>query len=186
MNTTGESAPQGATVRDGGVNFSLFCRKATCVDLLLFDRDDDAKPSRTIPLDPSTHRTYHYWHAFVPDLHAGQLYGYRVQGPLAPSEGLRFDPDKVLLDPYGRAVAVPRGYDRQAAATVGDNTRTAMKSVVTDSRTYDWEGDAPLRRPGTRTVVYEMHVRGFTWHPSSSLKENTRGTYAGLIEKIPY
>ncbi len=186
MNTTGESAPQGATVLDGGVNFSLFCRKATGVDLLLFDRDDDAKPSRTIPLDPSTHRTYHYWHAFVPDLHAGQLYGYRVQGPLAPSEGLRFDPDKVLLDPYGRAVAVPRGYDRQAAATVGDNTRTAMKSVVTDSHTYDWEGDAPLRRPGTRTVVYEMHVRGFTRHPSSSLKENTRGTYAGLIEKIPY
>ena len=186
MPITGQSAPQGATVLDGGVNFSLFCRKATGVDLLLFDSEDDAKPSRTIPIDPAANRTYHYWHVFVPGLRAGQLYGYRVHGPHEPSAGLRFDPEKVLLDPYGRAVAVPRGYDRQAATAAGDNTATAMKSVVTDSRTYDWEGDTPLHRPGTRTVVYEMHVRGFTRHPSSGVTKNTRGTYAGLIEKIPY
>src|SRR5215472_4347519 len=92
----------------------------------------------------------------------------------------------LLLDPYGLGVAVPSNYSRQAARKRGDNTAQAMKSVVVDPRDYDWEGDAPLRRPSSRTIIYEMHVRGFTRHPSSGLPETTRGTYAGLIEKIPY
>src|SRR5688500_10280001 len=104
---TGRSSPLGATVVDGGVNFSLFSRTATGVELLLFDRDDDAKPSRVVPFDPGADRTYHYWHAFVPDVHAGQIYGYRVYGPSAPASGLRFDGTKILLDPYGRGVVVP-------------------------------------------------------------------------------
>ena len=83
-------------------------------------------------------------------------------------------------------VAVPAGYSRDAATLPGDNTSAAMKSVVVDSADYDWEGDTPLRRPSTRTIIYEMHVRGFTRHPSSGLSAKTRGTYAGLIEKIPY
>ena len=87
-------------------------------------------PSRVIPLDRQRHRTYHYWHAFVPRIEPGQLYGYRVHGPYDPARGLRFDPQKVLLDPYGRAVAVPRDYDRSAAAQPGDNAAQAMKSVV--------------------------------------------------------
>jgi glycogen operon protein len=99
---------------------------------------------------------------------------------------MRFDPTKVLLDPYGRGVGVPGSYSREAARTVGDNAATAMKSVVVDCDAYDWEGDAPLRRPSARTIVYEMHVRGFTRHPSSGVPEKTRGTFAGLIEKIPY
>ena len=98
---------------------------------------------------------------------------------------MRFDPTKVLLDPYGRGVVVPEGYSRDAARR-GDNARPAMKSVVVDPSTYDWEGDKPLRRPSARTIIYEMHVRGFTRHPSSGVGETTRGTYAGLIEKIPY
>ena len=140
-----------------------------------------------MPLDPAANRTYHYWHAFVPGLKPGQLYGYRASGPFDPAAGLRFDPTKVLLDPYGRGVVVPPGYTRDAAKPgTGDNAAVAMKSVVVDPSTYDWAGDAPPRHPSARTIVYEMHVSGFTRHPNSGVAEKTRGTYAGLIEKIPY
>ena len=182
----GNCAPLGATVCHGGVNFSLFSRDAAGVELLLFDRPDDAKPGRVIGLDPASNRTYHYWHVFVPGVRAGQIYGYRAQGACDPAEGKRFDATKILLDPYGRGVVVPKDYSREAASREGDNTATAMKSVVVDPSAYDWEGDALLKRPSARSIVYEMHVRGFTRHPSSGVAENRRGTYAGLIEKIPY
>ena len=184
--TPGRSSPLGATIVNGGVNFSVFSRNAAAIELLLFDREDDSRPSRVIPLDPATSRSYHYWHAFVPEIQPGQLYGYRARGQFDPASGMRFDASKVLLDPYGRGVVVPRNYSREAARHPGDNCATAMKSVVVDPSTYDWEGDTPLKRPSSRTIIYEMHVRGFTRHPSSGLKENLRGTYAGLIEKIPY
>jgi glycogen operon protein len=176
----------GATVVDGGVNFSLFSRTASAVELLFFDRADDAVPSRAICLDPAANRTYHYWHVFVPKVMTGQIYAYRVQGLSAPASALRFDSAKVLLDPYGRGVVVPTAYDRDAAQRHGDNAPVAMKSVVVDPRAYDWEGDARLCRSSARTIIYEMHVRGFTRHPSSRVAEKTRGTFAGLIEKIPY
>jgi len=154
--------------------------------LLLFDSVEDERPVRVITLNPATNCTYYYWHVFVPELQPGQIYGYRVYGPWDPANGMRFDPTKVLLDPYGRAVVVPQNYSRDAAKGKGDNAATAMKSVVVDSHAYDWEGDTVLRLPSSRTVIYEMHVRGFTRHPNSGVSENTRGTYAGLIEKIPY
>jgi len=182
----GQCYPLGATVLPGGVNVSIFSRDATSVELLLFDRVDDVRPARTIPLDPKVNRTYHYWHAFVPGIGQGQLYGYRVAGPSNPQRGLRFDPGKLLIDPYGRAVAVPAGYSRRAACAPGDNAAVAMKSVVADPRGYDWEGDVPLKRPFSRTVIYELHVGGFTCHPSSGVSPAKRGTYAGLVEKIPY
>jgi glycogen operon protein len=168
------------------VNFCLFARECASVDLLLFDGVEDGAPSRTVRLEPQQHRTYHYWHVFIPGLAAGQLYGYRVTGPDPPRPSGRFDGDKLLLDPYGRAVAVPQRYSRRAAAEPGDNTALAMKSVVADPRGYDWEGDAPLKRPFSRTVIYELHVAGFTRHPSSGVAAGKRGTYAGLVEKIPY
>src|SRR5262245_60552373 len=182
----GSGSAVGATVVDGGVNFSLFSRSASAVELLLFDRVDDAKPARSIRIDPVTNRTYHYWHVFVPEVEPGQIYGYRVEGPSAPDRGLRFDPTKVLLDTYGRGVVVPKNYDREAAKHAGDTTAAAMKSVVVDAGAYDWQGDVPLCRPSARTIIYEMHVRGFTRHPSSGVGDKARGTYAGLIEKIPY
>ncbi len=182
----GSSSPLGATPSANGVNFSVFSRHATGVQLLLFDAADDTKAARVVDLDPSTNRTYYYWHVFVPNVRPGQLYGYQVDGPLDPSSGLRFDATKVLLDPYGRGVTVPERYSRDAACWPGDNATTAMKSVVVDVSAYDWEGDTPLQRPSSQTIVYEMHVRGFTRHPSSGLPEETRGTFAGLIEKIPY
>ena len=182
----GRASPLGATPTHGGVNFAVFSRHATRVELLLFDHVDEAKAARVIRIDPIENRTYHYWHVFVPRVTAGQLYGFRVEGPSDPGRGMRFDPAKVLLDPYGRAVAVPDGYDRAAAAAPGDSAATAMKSVVVDPSAYDWEGDAPLCRPAARTIVYELHVRGFTRHESSGVGPETRGTFAGLVEKIPY
>jgi glycogen operon protein len=149
--TTGRSAPLGASVEQGGVNFSVYSRDAAQIDLLLFD-SEDARPSRVIHLDPSANRTYHYWHVFVPGLQPGQLYGYRAHGPFDPSQGLRFDASKVLLDPYGRGVIAPIGYSRDAAARNGyDNAVTSMKSVVVDPHAYDWEGDVPLHRLSSHT-----------------------------------
>jgi glycogen operon protein len=168
------------------VNFSLFSKHATRVDLLLFDAVGAVRPARVLRLEPSRHRTSTYWHAFVPGLEAGQIYGYHAHGPFAPERGLRFDAQKVLFDPYGRAMAVPAGYRRRAAMVPGDNTAVAMKSVVAGSGGYDWEGDEQLRRPFAETVIYEMHVRGFTQHPSSGVDPGRRGTYAGVIDKIPY
>jgi glycogen operon protein len=114
------------------------------------------------------------------------LYGYRVEGPFDPASGMRFDPGKVLLDPYGRGVVVPETYGRDEARHPGNNAETAMKSVVLDVSAYDWGSDAPLQHPSSQSIVYELHVRGFTRHPSSGVCEKARGTFAGLIEKIPY
>jgi len=181
-----QTAPLGAALTNGGVNFSVFSKHATRIELLLFNDARDTRPARVIPLDARQHRTYHYWHTFVPNLAPGQIYAYRADGPFAPERGQRFDREKVLLDPYGLAVSVPPTYDRDAAKRPGDTAATAMKSVVADPSRYDWEGDVPLRRPYVETVIYELHVRGFTRHPSSGVAAHKRGTYAGLIEKIPY
>lgn len=185
-NTVGSSYPPGATVLPGGVNFSIFSRSATGIDLLLFEREADARPTRTLEIDPVDNRTYHYWHTFVPGIGTGQIYAFRVHGPDDPAKGYRFDAARVLLDPYGRAVAVPGTYNRRAAASSRVDNSRAMKSVVVDPASYNWEGDKPLRRPSARTIVYEMHVGGFTRHPSSCVPEKERGTFAGLIQKIPY
>ena len=182
----GSPYPLGATLSAEGVNFSVYSANATGLELLLFNDAHDPAPARVIAFDPERNRTYHYWHAYVPQLRAGQVYAYRADGPWRPGDGLRFDRTKVLLDPYGRAVAVPRTYDRRAASEPDDNAASAMRSVIADVRAYDWEGDRPLHRPFAQTVIYELHVRGFTRHHSSGVPEATRGTYAGLVEKIPY
>jgi len=182
----GSSFPLGASLVGDDVNFSVYSKSASHIELLLFDAVEDGRPARVISLDRQRHRTYHYWHAFVPRIGPGQVYGYRVHGPFDPARGLRFDAQKLLLDPYGRAVAVPREYDRTAASAPGDNAAQAMKSVVTAPGGYDWEGDRPLRHSYARTVIYEMHLAGFTRHPNSGVAAGKRGTYAGLVEKIPY
>jgi isoamylase len=182
----GRSYPLGASLERDGVNFSVLSKRATSIELKLFDREDAPRPSRRIALDPKHHRSYHYWHVFVPGVGPGQIYGFSAHGPFEPERGLRFDAEKLLLDPYGLAVAVPEAYSREAACKAGDNTALALKSVVADPGGYDWAGDEPLRRPHVETVIYELHVRGFTRHASSGVAPEKAGTYAGLIEKIPY
>lgn len=182
----GRSAPLGATIISGGVNFSVFSRNASRVELLLFDSPDHDVPMRVIDIDSAINRTIDYWHVFVPRIGHGQIYTYRVHGPYDPQKGMRFDSSKSLLDPYGRGVVVPQHYDRNAATISGQIAPGSMKSVVVDTGVYDWEGDSPIRRPASRSVIYEMHVRGFTRHPSSGVSDQVRGTYAGVIEKIPY
>ena len=182
----GSPHPPGAKPERGGVNFSVYSRHAEHVELLLFDDADAATPAQVFALDAHRHRTWHYWHLFVPGLAVGQIYAWRMHGPFDPLRGHRFDGDKLLLDPYGRAVAMPRDYRRGAAGRAGRNDAWAMKSVVAADHAYNWEGDRLLRRPFTQTVIYEAHVRGFTRDPSSGVDEDRRGTYAGLVDKIPY
>jgi glycogen operon protein len=181
----GDAHPLGSKPDAGGVNFSVYSRDAERIELLLFEAADDDEPTRIVTLD-RRHRSWHYWHARVPGVGPGQIYAYRAHGPFDPPRGLRFDGAKLLLDPYGRAVAVPSEWRREAARRPGRNDALACKSVVTDDHGYDWEGDLPLRRPFTQTVIYEMHVRGFTQHPNSGVAAARRGTYAGIVEKIPY
>jgi pullulanase/glycogen debranching enzyme len=124
----GTSSPLGAMPCRDGVNFSVFSKHATGIDLLLFDDVDDAQAKRVIRIDPASNRTGHYWHVFVPGVMAGQIYGYRAEGPWDLAGGMRFDPTKLLLDPYGRGVVVPDGYSRDAASQAGAVVATAMKA----------------------------------------------------------
>lgn len=181
----GRSFPQGATVFPDGTNFCVFSRNCEWMELLLFDRVDSA-PAEVIRLDPVRNRTFYYWHVFLEGIGHGQLYGWRAGGPYEPPAGLLFREDKLLLDPYTRAVATPTDYHPRCAIGPGENACQMMKSVVVDLTLFDWQADhSPLREAG-RTVIYEMHVAGFTRHPSSGILPAIRGTYQGVIEKIPY
>jgi glycogen operon protein len=168
------------------VNFCIFSKNCYGVDLLLFDDPDDAAPKRVIRLDPALNKTFYYWHVFVRGLRPGQLCGYRVYGPFDPSRGLLFDGSKLLIDPYSNAGALGRNYDRKRACMPGDNLPYAPKSVIVDPSDYDWEGDEPLKRTYDATVIYEMHVGGFTRNRNSGVSDHKRGTYAGLVDKIDY
>jgi glycogen operon protein len=184
--SAGECRNLGVTVTPEGVNFCVFSKNSTGIDLLLFADHEADQPCREITLSPVTNRTFYYWHILVKGLEAGQLYGFRVHGPWDPKNGMRFNPRKVLLDPYSRAVVVNDIYDREAACGNDDNADSCMKSVIAPIDSYDWEGDAPLHHPLGETIIYEMHVGGFTHNINSGVSPEKRGTYAGLIEKIPY
>lgn len=179
--SSGTSAPLGATPMPGGVNFSLFARDAERLALCLFAHQDDAEPSAVLPFEGEAHRTGHYWHGFVAGLAPGQLYGFQAIGPRAGA-------DLLLLDPYALAVAMPDGYSRQQGQRRDGacGWAQAMKGVVADLSSYDWQGDQPLRRPAREAVIYELHVRGFTADPSSGVPPPKAGTFSGLIQKIPY
>jgi len=182
----GKSFPLGATVYPNGVNFCVFSKSAEFVDLLLFDHPDDTQPAKVIRFDPRFNKTFYYWHIFIEGLTEGQIYAFRVEGPFEPEKGNLFDHKKVLVDPYAKAVTIGKNYSRIAAARPWDNCAQAMKSVVVDPDNYDWEGDTFPSRPYSTTIIYELHVAGFTKDKSSGLDDEMRGTYAGLIKKIPY
>lgn len=183
---TGQSFPLGATVYPYGVNFSIFSKHSQKAELLLFDSIEETTPSQKFDLTPEKNRSYHYWHIFIPGIKEGQIYAWRMHGPYQPKEGLRFDGEKVLLDPYGKCIAVPSKRSRSDAGAPGDNSATAFKNVVVHSKSYDWEGDTPPRHSLSQTIIYEMNVGTFTSNPNSGVAQEKRGTYAGVMEKIPY
>ncbi len=183
----GSRSPLGATWDGKGVNFAVFSENATDVELCLFDADDPTVETARVRLREVTARV---WHGYVPGLQPGQLYGFRVNGPYEPERGMRFNPFKLLLDPYARAVAgkvdwnepvfgYPLGdLAQDLAMDDRDDAAGIPKGVVVDDA-YDWEGDRPLRTPWYRTVIYEAHVKGLTMrHPE--VPEELRGTYAGV------
>ena len=179
----GSAHPLGTTVYRDGVNFSLFSESATEVTLLLFDRPAAPKPAEVIRLDPFQHKTFHFWHVFLRGCRPGTYYAFRADGPANPSAGHRFNPNKVLIAPYAKGIF--KGLWRRAqAAGPEDNLATSMRCAVVDPANYDWEGDQPLKRPLEDSIIYEMHVGGFTRSPSSGVRHP--GTFAGVIEKIPY
>ncbi|KAF3981932.1 MAG: glycogen debranching protein GlgX [Methylococcales symbiont of Hymedesmia sp. n. MRB-2018] len=180
----GQTYPSGAKQKKEGVNFSIFSRHATQVELLLFKTSQSKNPFQIIHLDERSHKTFFSWHVFVMDLPAGTWYTWRLDGPNEPKEaGLHFDKEKQLIDPWARIVS-DINWDRQAACSSGDNQATAMRCMVSNEDNYDWENDKPLRITSEKSIIYEMHVGGYTNHPSSKVKNP--GTFSGVVEKIPY
>jgi isoamylase len=179
--------PLGATWMGNGVNFGLFSEAATSVDLCLFDSIDARQENVRIPV---TEHTDQVWHVFLPDVRPGQLYGFRVSGPYDPERGLRFNSSKLLLDPYAKAIAgevnwsdemfgyVVGGEDEDLTQDFRDDAWGVPKSVVIDN-TFDWHGDKKLGVPLHNSVIYEVHVKGFT-KLCPDVPEELRGTYAGL------
>ncbi len=184
--TPGAPHPLGATLRDGGVNFALFSEHATGVDLCLYSDNGDNRETRV----RMTERTDHVWHAFLPGIRAGQRYGYRVYGPHAPERGMRFNPAKLLLDPYARAITgkirwndrvfpYPLHQSEQDLDRDYRNNAADLPRCLVMDPAFDWGGDQPPRVPMEESVIYEVHVKGFTKR-MEAIPENLRGTYAGL------
>jgi glycogen operon protein len=178
----GHCRPFGATVEPSGVNFALFSRHADRVDLLLY-REGTMAPIAEIPLGPSANKTGDVWHIFIADLPLDILYAYRVFGPFTPQKGHRFDPKEILLDPYARALSGGHTWGKPDISHQQTDCHLLRRCRIVSGR-FDWEGDVPLRTPMSRTVVYELHVRGFTCDPSSKVAHP--GTFLGLCEKIPH
>ena len=191
----GYPLPLGATLDSRGVQFSIFSRHATSVTLELYDSAEADSPFEEISLDTNLNKTGDIWHVWVAGLKEGQLYGYRMDGPYNPDAGHRFNRFKLLLDPYARAVSGninwnlsdARGFDlrgqyKDSILSTKDSGPGAPKSIVIN-HDFDWF-DRPLKKHFSDTVIYEMHVKGFTHHESS--KVEARGSYRGIIEKIPY
>jgi isoamylase len=183
----GQPYPLGATWTGLGVNFAIFSAHATRVELCLFDAPDASAPSACVPLPEHTDMV---WHGYLPDVRPGQLYGYRVHGPYEPGAGHRFNPNKVVMDPYAKSIGRPvRWDDSMFGYGIGekeedltfderDNAAFAPLAAVIDSA-FTWGDDQPPRTPWHKTVIYEMHVKGFTkLHPQ--IPHSLRGTYEAL------
>ena len=181
----GYSYPLGATWDGKGVNFALFSEHATAVDLCLFNSPDDKKETERIRI---TEYSDHVWHIYLPEVLPNQLYGYRVHGPYDPQQGHRFNPNKLLLDPYAKGIGrdvkwddAVFGYklgDPESDLSFDDRDSAAFAPLaeVIDPA-FTWGNDRPPRTPWHKTIVYELHVKGFT-QLNQALPERLRGTYA--------
>ncbi len=183
----GQPYPLGATWDGAGVNFALFSEHATKVELCLFETPQDTKETHCIPF---TEHTDQVWHAYLPDVEPAQLYGYRVHGPYEPANGHRFNPNKVVLDPYAKAIGRELKWDDSLFGyKIGDpgsdlsfderdSAAFAALGAVVDNA-FTWGDDRAPRTPWHKTFIYELHVKGFTMkHPG--VPEKLRGTYAGV------
>ncbi|MCB9079870.1 MAG: glycogen debranching enzyme, partial [Anaerolineaceae bacterium] len=192
--TPGSPLPLGSTVTENGVNFAIFSRHAKRVWLLLFNEPTASRATQIIEL---THRTGDIWHTHISGLGHGQLYLYQIDGPYDPGYGHRFNKYKPLLDPYAKAItgnfewdlSQAFGYDahaRHSDLTLSTTTNLGgmPKCIAYGADGFDWEGDKPINRPLSETIIYETHVRSLTSHPSADVAHP--GTYRGVIEKIPY
>ncbi len=185
----GRAHPLGATWDGAGTNFAIYSEHAEWVDLCLFDQPNAPETERIrLP-----ERTTYVWHGYIHGLQPGQLYGYRVQGPFQPNDGLRFNSNKLLIDPYAKALAgqvdwsspifpyQPGNGDADLSFDENDDAAGMPKCVVVNPY-FDWEEDRPLCLPLSDSIIYELHVKGFTKrHPE--IPEALRGTYAGLASK---
>lgn len=186
----------GAIVTPQGINFSIFSKDAVKVSLCFFESPVSPEPYATLDFDPAVNKSGDVWHALVPEAKPGDLYLYRIDGPHEPERGLRFDYSRYLLDPYAKCYSEGSVYKAYAeSSTRGLDTmyikgRDPMKAhlfpkcVVIDDGDFDWEGDRPLNVPLDKSVIYEVHLKGFTASPSSGVQNP--GTYKGFAEKIQY
>lgn len=192
----GTPLPLGASVAKDGVNFSVFSRNATKVFLEFYSASEDSEPYAQVEFSPSENRTGDIWHAFVPGIKPGSLYLFRVDGPFEPSKGHRFNVHQRLFDPYAKAITpvsvfynLPPDYSAPLDKNDiehGKNqcAKVFPKCVVVDNENFDWQGDKPINRPLSESVIYEVHLKGFTAGKNAGV--SCPGTYAGFIEKIPY
>lgn len=192
----GTPLPLGASVAKDGVNFSVFSRNATKVFLEFYSASEDSEPYAQVEFSPSENRTGDIWHAFVSGIKPGSLYLFRVDGPFEPSKGHRFNVHQRLFDPYAKAITpvsvfynLPPDYSAPLDKNDiehGKNqcAKVFPKCVVVDNENFDWQGDKPINRPLSESVIYEVHLKGFTAGKNAGV--SCPGTYAGFIEKIPY
>jgi len=191
----GSPLPLGANVIRDGVQFSIFSRNADAVTLVLFKEKSHLSEHISIPLDPDTHRTGDIWHIWIADLKEGQQYGYLIQGPESRKEGHRFNPNRLLLDPYARAITDNFRWDLKKAQDRPPESDEFSEELFSVNTIYDVPRaivispgelleDKIIKVPPEDTIIYELHVRGFTRHESSGT--DFPGTYKGLTEKIPY
>ncbi|HPI89497.1 MAG TPA: glycogen debranching protein GlgX [Spirochaetota bacterium] len=191
----GTPLPLGAYLHGDGARFSIFSRNAEAVILVLFEGEDPRSEKFEIKLDPVLNKTGDIWHIWIQGISEGQHYGYRIHGPYNPERGHRFNPNLLLIDPYARAISKKfrwdllqsRGFDPDSPEldlrmSSGDNTPYAPRSIVIAENELVYQGQ--LNIPMEDSIIYEVHLRGYTQHQSSAV--STPGTYKGIIEKIPY
>jgi glycogen operon protein len=190
--TEGAILPPGAQwiEEERAYNFSIYSQHAESVTLLLFGEDDPAAPFLEHRLDPRVNKTWHIWHCRLgeQEIRGARYYAYEVDGPRqsGPRDWHAFDPQKIILDPYAKAVFFPPGFDRQAAKRPGSNMGRAPLGILPRrDAVFAWGDDRPPRHDSD-AIIYEMHVRGFTRSPTSNLAPKRRGTYTGVVDKIPH
>lgn len=192
----GTPLPLGASVAGNGVNFSVFSRNATKVFLEFYTSSGDSEPYAQVEFNPAENKTGDIWHAFVPGIKPGSLYLFRIDGPFEPSKGHRFNVHQRLFDPYAKAITpvsvfynLPPDYSApldkdDIERGAGRCSKVFPKCVVVDNDSFDWQGDKPIDRPLSESIIYEVHLKGFTAGKNAGV--SCPGTYAGFIEKIPY